>query len=76
MRTFKYDQQQSHVVRTIVAECNIIWRDNKMKKEDVCRSSEWVWQWKDERATDALQKKFNRIREMCEYRRHKDRFKM
>lgn len=34
MGTFKYYQQRTGVVRTIVAKCNIIWRENKMEKED------------------------------------------
>lgn len=35
MGTFKYYQQRTGVVRTIVAKCNIIWRENKMEKEDL-----------------------------------------
>lgn len=71
MRTFTYHQQHRHVVRTVAAECDIIWRENKMEKEDLFAGHHNGLGSGKGRGTDALQKQFNRIRETPEYGRQR-----
>ena len=70
---FKYCQQHRHGVRTMVAEHNIIWRENKMEEDLFADYHNILDSGKGKEGQMPWQKKFNRIREMPEYRRQRTR---